>query len=186
MSLPPHKWGGAPFLPPIFQTHGGGTHPPIFPDHGGRNRHNLWGGRFFCQMAEMGGCRFLVSPPHNYGGETVHPPHNCAAGEKFSGVSPPYMGGNADFSPNYASSWGCAPPHIGWGGDVSPPYFQTMGGESFSPPHISRPWGGTAPPHIFLDMGGYRHLWLNCVCLRGKGTSSSCRWQKYTFSGTRV
>ena len=157
MSLPPHKWGGAPFLPPIFQTHGGGHAPPSFQTMGGEIGI-IYGGEIFLPNGRDGGVQiFGLSPPIIMGGDGA-PPHNCAAGEFFLVSPPPYMGGNADFSPNYASSWGCAPPHIGWGGDISPPYFQTMGGESFSPPHISRPWGGTAPPHIFLDMGGYRHL----------------------------
>ena len=152
--------GGCTVSPPHFSDPWGGTRPPIFPDHGGRNRHNLWGGRFFCQMAEMGGCRFLVSPPHNYGGETVHPPI-IAPQAKIFWVSPPIYGGKCRFFAKLCLILGmCTPPYRMGGRHLPPHIFRRWGGNRFLPPIFPDHGGGTAPPHIFLDMGGYRHLWL--------------------------
>ena len=105
-------------------------------------------------MAEMGGCRFLVSPPpHNYGGESDHPPI-FAPQAKFFWFLPPILWREmpifaklclilGKFTPPYRMGGRRHPPIFsddGGGIVFSPPYFQTLGGES--PPHDFDPWGG--------------------------------------------
>ena len=148
MSLPPHKWGGAPFLPPIFQTHGGGHAPPSFQTMGGEIGI-IYGGEIFLPNGRDGGVQiFGLSPPIIMGGDGA-PPHNCAAGEFFFGCLPPIYGGKCRFFAKLCLILGmCTPPYRMGGRHLPPIFSDDGGGIVFSPPYFQTMGGDCTPPYF--------------------------------------
>ena len=99
-------------------------------------------------MAEMGGCRFLVSPPHNYGGETVHPPIIAPQAKIFWFLPPILWGEMPIFAKLCLILEMCTPPYRMGGRSLPPIFSDDGGGIVFSPPYFQTMGGDCTPPYF--------------------------------------